>query len=156
MILVLGYWMALVLKSAFFLLAWFQVRLEHPIAIGPIGINHFLGWSIQLHAAIRYQIHPPKNRVPWHLRAWGSFLEVWRYQRCILGGSSQWLRTIGDRFWRQDLGLVALDPFHAWPKFMAEKIGGDPNYWVILGGSSVGFKAVLDGVRSLLRFATAS
>ena len=50
------------------LFCWFQVRLEHPIAIGPLTLwtKHFLGWSIQLHAAIRYQIlYPPKNRVPW-------------------------------------------------------------------------------------------
>ena len=42
-------------KVRFFLcslLSWFQVRLEHPIAIG-VGTNHFLGW---IATPCRYQI----------------------------------------------------------------------------------------------------
>ena len=90
----------------------FQVSLEHPIAIGPIGTKHFLGWSIESNSMqlsdIRY-IPPkkPSSRGTWGLG--GSKLEVWRfifgnlglfleYQRCntwrIIPVMIQWLRTM--------------------------------------------------------------
>ena len=66
MILVFGYWMALVLKSVRFVLLFFKLVWSTPLPLGPLGPSIF--WDgVSNPTPCSSQISdtsPPKNRVP--------------------------------------------------------------------------------------------